>query len=80
VWKDFEDLLAPKFNFSVNDRAVYSHLLRHSRLEGKLRIRFSMPWLGGHIRLSERTARQSVRRMIAWGVLRLVERCARWQN
>jgi hypothetical protein len=37
VWKDFEDLLAPKLNFSVIDRAVYSHLLRHSRLEGKLR-------------------------------------------
>src|SRR5258708_21560054 len=46
VWKDFEDLLAPKLNFSVTDRAVYSHLLRHSRLVGKLRIRFSLSWLG----------------------------------
>jgi hypothetical protein len=74
VWKDFEDLLAPKLNFSVNDRAVYSHLLRHSRLEGKLRIRFSLSWLGPRIRLSARTARESVRRLIVWGVLRLVER------
>ena len=74
VWKDFEDRLAPQLNFSVNDRAVYSHLLRHSRLEGKLRIRFSLSWLGPRIRLSPRTARESVRRLIVWGVLRLVER------
>ena len=74
VWKDFEDLLAPKLNFSVTDRAVYSHLLRHSRLVGKLRIRFSLSWLGPRIRLSARTARESVRRLIIWGVLRLVER------
>src|SRR5260370_3641269 len=74
VWKACEDLLEPKLNFSVTDRAVYSHLLRHSRLVGKLRIRFSLSWLGPRIRLSARTARESVRRLIVWGVLRLVER------
>ena len=74
VWKQMEDLLAPQLNFSVIDRAVYSHLFRHSRLERKLRFRFSMAWLAGRIRLSEKTTRQSVRRLIARGVLRLVER------
>jgi 5-methylcytosine-specific restriction endonuclease McrA len=74
VWKQMEDLLAPRLNFSVIDRAVYSHLFRHSRLERKLRFRFSMSWLAGRIRLSEKTTRQSVRRLIARGVLRLVER------
>src|SRR5258708_8301711 len=74
AWKDFEALLAPQLNFSVTDRAVYSHLFRHSRLERKLRFRFSMSWLAGRIRLSEKTTRQSVRRLIARGVLRLVER------
>ena len=74
VWKQMEDLLAPQLNFSVIDRAVYSHLFRHSRLERKLRFRFSMSWLAGRIRLSEKTTRQSVRRLIARGVLRLVER------
>jgi 5-methylcytosine-specific restriction endonuclease McrA len=74
VWKDFEDRLAPQLNFSVIDRAVYSHLFRHSRLERKVRFRFSMSWLAGRIRLSEKTTRQSVRRLIARGVLRLVER------
>lgn len=74
VWKQMEDLLAPQLSFSVIDRAVYSHLLRHSRLEGKPQFRFSMPWLAGHIRLSGKTTRESVRSLIARGVLRLVER------
>jgi len=74
VWKQMEDLLAPQLNFSLADRVIYSHLFRHSRLEGKLRFRFSMSWLAGRIRLSEKTTRQSVRRLIARGVLRLVER------
>src|SRR5260370_40095713 len=73
-WKDFEDRLEPQLNFSVIDRAVYSHLFRHSRLERTLRFRFSMSCLPGRIRLSEQTTRQSVRRLIARGVLRLAER------
>jgi 5-methylcytosine-specific restriction endonuclease McrA len=74
VWKQFEDLLAPQLNFSPADRAVYSHLFRHSRLVGTLRFRFSMPWLASHIRLSQKTTRESVRSLIARGVLRLLER------
>jgi len=34
VWKQLEDLLAPRLRLSVIDRTVYSHLLRHSRREG----------------------------------------------
>src|SRR2546427_11100271 len=49
VWKQLEDLLAPRLRLSVIDRTVYSHLLRHSRLEGKLRLRFSIQWLGRNI-------------------------------
>jgi len=74
VWKQMEDLLAPQLSFSLCDRAVYSHLLRHSRLEGRPRIRFSMPWLASHIRLSQKTTRESVRSLVARGVLRLLER------
>ena len=36
VWKQMEDLLAPQLSFSLADRVIYSHLFRHSRLEGKL--------------------------------------------
>jgi hypothetical protein len=42
VWKQMEDLLAPQPSFSLADRVIYSHLFRHSRLEGKLQIQFSI--------------------------------------
>src|SRR6267143_1471724 len=62
VWKQLEDLLAPRLRLSVIDRTVYSHLLRHSRLEGKLRLRFSILWLGRNIRLSTGPALRIVQR------------------
>jgi len=74
VWKQFEDQLAPQLCFSTTDRAVYSHLLRHSRLEGKPQLRFSIPWLSRRISLSSVAVRKAVRRLIARGVLRLLER------
>jgi len=74
VWKQLEDLVAPRLRLSVIDRAVYSHLLRHSRLEGKLRLRFSILWLGRNIRLSPGPVREAVRRLVAQGALRLVQR------
>lgn len=80
VWRQFEDLLAPKLNFSRIDHAVYSHLFRHSRLEGKLQFRFSIAWLARGARLSMKAARESVRRLVALGVLGLVERNCRSQH
>lgn len=80
VWKQFEDLLAPKLNFSRTDRVIYSHLLRHSRLEGKLKFRFSIAWLARGVRLSMKATRGSVRCLVARGVLDLVERNCRSQH
>ncbi len=74
IWKQLEDHLVPRLCLSVIDRAVYSHLLRHSRLEGKLRLRFSIPWLARGIRLSGGATREAVRRLVARGALRLLER------
>ena len=37
LWIQFEDVLASRLNLTVWDRAVYSHLLRHSLVVGKLR-------------------------------------------
>jgi 5-methylcytosine-specific restriction endonuclease McrA len=74
VWKQLEDVLAPRFKLSVLDRAVYSHLLRHSFLEGKLRLRFSIVWLANNLGITSRRARQSVRRLIDIGALHLIER------
>src|ERR1041385_5024768 len=38
AWKQFEDHLIPTLRLSAIDRAVYSHLFRHSRLEGKRQL------------------------------------------
>jgi 5-methylcytosine-specific restriction endonuclease McrA len=74
VWKQLEDLLAPRLRLSVIDRTVYAHLLRHTRLEGKLRLRFSILGLGRNIRLSPGPVREAVRRLVAHGALRIVQR------
>src|SRR5262249_21185304 len=74
VWKQLEDLLVPRLEMSVTDRAVYSHLLRHSRLEGKSRLRFSIPWLARGVRLTGGPVRNAVRRLGADGALRVIER------
>src|SRR5260370_2981339 len=74
IWKQLEDLLVPRLRLSITDRAVYSHLLRHSRLEGRARLRFSIAWLARGARLSTNPARWALRRLIAHGALRLVER------
>jgi hypothetical protein len=74
VWKQLEDLLVPRLHLSVFDRAVYSHLLRHSRLEGRLQLRFSILWLARGACLSAWAARKAVRSLVAKGALRLAER------
>jgi len=37
LWMQFEDVLAPRLGLTVKERAVYSYLLRHSLVVGKLR-------------------------------------------
>ena len=73
VWKQFDDL-APRLRLSMTDRVVYSHLFRHSRLERKLSLRFSIPWLARGVGLCDSSVRWAVRRLIARGILRLIER------
>jgi 5-methylcytosine-specific restriction endonuclease McrA len=74
VWKEFEDVLAPRLKLLVLDRAVYSHLFRHTRLEGKSRLRFSIFWLAKNMGVRGKSVRTSVRRLIHKGALRLIER------
>jgi predicted DNA-binding transcriptional regulator len=74
VWKQLDDLIVPRLRLSLIDRTVYASLLRHSRLEGKLRLRFSIRWLARNIGLSSGPVRHAVRRLVAHGALRLVQR------
>lgn len=74
IWKQLDDSLVPRLRLGPIDRAAYCYLLRHSLLEGKLRLHFSMPWLARGICLSSDAAGRAVRRLIDLGVLRLIER------
>ena len=74
VWKQLDDYLAPRLRLSVIERTVYAHLLRHSRLEGKLRLQFSLMGVGRKIRLSANPVRKAVRRLVAHDALRMVQR------
>jgi predicted DNA-binding transcriptional regulator len=70
LWIQFEDVLAPRLGLTVWDRAVYSYLLRHSLVVGKLRLHF----VARDLRLSNGPVRQAVRRLDELGALRLLER------
>jgi 5-methylcytosine-specific restriction endonuclease McrA len=74
IWKQIEDDLVPRLRLNLVERVVYYHLLRHTRLEGKLQLRFSILWLTRGIHLSAAPARQAVRTLVEKGALRLLER------
>ncbi len=74
VWKQLEDQLVPRLPLSTTDRAVYTNLLRHSRLEGRKEFRFSIRGLARHVHVSDGRTRDAVRRLAERGALRLVAR------
>ena len=74
VWKQIDDVLVPRLRLTVTEHAVYSYLVRHSRLEGEQRAQFSILGLARHIGLSTGPVRDAVRRLVELGALRLVER------
>src|SRR6266851_2449792 len=74
LWMQFEDVLAPRLGLTVFDRAVYSHLLRHSLVVGKLRPLSSVMSVAANLGLSNAAVRQAVRRLDELGALRLLER------
>lgn len=74
VWKQLEDLAVPRLHLSVHERAGYSHLLRHSRLEGRPQLCFSIAWLARGACLTLRAALRAVRSLVGKGALRLTER------
>jgi|SRR5215472_2363889 len=77
IWKQMEDQVIPGLLLSLTERAVYSYLLRHSHLEGKRELQFSIAWLARSVRFSAATTRKTVRGLVRHGVLRLSERSKR---
>src|SRR5882672_7131966 len=74
LWMQFEDVLAPRLGLTVKERAVYSYLLRHSLVVGKLRLQFAVMALARTLGLSIGPARHAVRRLDELGTLRVLER------
>jgi hypothetical protein len=74
LWMQFEDVLAPRLGLTVKERAVYSYLLRHSLVVGKLRLQFAVMAMARTLALSIGAARQAVRRLDELGALRVLER------
>jgi hypothetical protein len=77
IWKQFEDLLVPRLRLSVFERATYSLLFRHTRLEGRRRFCFSISWLARALRLNMTTARRALRSLAGKGALHIVARTYR---
>jgi len=73
LWKQLDDVLVPRLGLNLTERVVYAHLLRHSRLEGRRLLRFSIPCFSRSVRLSDCTTRQAVRSFAAKGALRLLD-------
>ena len=74
VWKELEDNLAPRLKLNPIDRAVYANLLRHTRLEGKLRRRFTIAGVALQLGISRGPVRKAMRRLASHGVVRLHDR------
>src|SRR5436309_5438884 len=74
LWMQFEDVLAPRLGLTVKERAVYSYLLRHSLVVGKLRVQFAVMSLARTLGLSIGPVRQAVRRLDELGTLRVLKR------
>jgi hypothetical protein len=74
AWKRLEDVLVPRLQLTVNERAVYSHLFRHTRLEGRRRFSFSIAWLSRGTRVTPTPVRHALRQLAVKGALRIVER------
>lgn len=74
LWMQFEDVLAPRLGLTVKERAVYSYLLRHTLVVGKIRLQFAVMAMARTLGLSIGAARHAVRRLDELGALRVLKR------
>jgi 5-methylcytosine-specific restriction endonuclease McrA len=74
LWMQFEDVLAPRLGLTVKERAVYSYLLRHSLVVGKVRVQFAVISLARTLGVGVGAARHAVRRLDELRALRVLKR------
>jgi hypothetical protein len=77
VWHDIEEHLVPALSLYHSDRSVYFYLVRHSRLAGRRKLATAYRTLSRGVGLSRSTLRNVLRRLIAKGLLRILNRSYR---
>jgi len=73
IWKQMEDEAVLRLKLTVYEHVVYTHLLRHSHLEGKARIGFSIRRLARGTGLTRRAGQKALQGLHTKGALRLAE-------
>lgn len=74
IYADIEDLLAPQLELDTWERALYHHLLRHTRLKGLASGLFAVGPLSKVLPLSDFKVREVIRSLHAKGCLRIEDR------
>ena len=74
VAKEIEDHLFPRLHLTIRQRALYYHLLRHTRLLGAESAAFALLPLATALNIAESTAREDLRDLHAKGCIRIEER------
>ena len=74
VYRDVEDHLVPSLRLSMAERALYYHLLRHSRLEGRRVAHVSKRSLCRGVGCAFMTVHRHLRTLAEKGCVRILER------
>jgi len=77
VWHDIEEHLVPALSLYHSDRSVYFYLVRRSRLAGRRKLNTAYRTLSRGAGLSRSTVRNVLRRLIAKGLVRILNRSYR---
>ncbi len=74
IIKQCEDHLFPTLQFSVRERVLYYHLLRHTHLEGKSSALFTLLPLANATGVSESSSREDIRSLNERGCIKIEDR------
>jgi 5-methylcytosine-specific restriction endonuclease McrA len=74
LWKDLEDYLIHFLHLSAYERAVYYHLLRHSRLVGRRNLRASTAVLCNQLGFCWTSMRYFLQNLVRKGCVRILTR------
>lgn len=74
IFADIEDLLIPGKNLDVWERALYYHVLRHTRLVGKRSAMFAIAPLSKSVGMSDFKVREVIRALHEKGCIEIEDR------